>query len=257
MSARSSGAADLNARSGRWQPCEAEGEACEGEGLGNAQSIGQAQKEGQVPRQSRLRNWQRRLAWSAAVLRAHLGLRTDDMQASESSGPARALDELAAGLYEYDRPLSAGPRFRQRRRRVTLRLRVRESTAQFYRELEREAQRWLPRGVSFAEFACVSLWKAWYHLLDPTVAYAEIYARDRHRCCCPVCQRRDVTPHHVVFRSRGGDDAPENVIALCAGCHLALLHNGLLRVDRASGKLEWVIGRAGQMEVKGRELARE
>jgi hypothetical protein len=46
--------------------------------------------------------------------------------------------------------------------RVTLRLRVRESTARLWREVERDAQRWLPRGMCFAEFACVAVWNAWY-----------------------------------------------------------------------------------------------
>ena len=138
--------------------------------------------------------------------------------------------------------------------RITLRFRVRESTARLWQEVQRDALRWLPRGMCFAEFVCVMVWNAWYHLLDSEVAYAHIYARDRHRCTCPVCSRRDVTPHHVEFRSRGGSDADENLVALCTECHLGLLHQRRIHLEHADGKLRWAIGRAGGLVVVGRQL---
>jgi hypothetical protein len=108
--------------------------------------------------------------------------------------------------------------------------------------------------MCFAEFVCVMVWNAWYHVLDPKVAYAQIYARDRHRCVCPVRSRRDVTPHHIVFRSHGGSDAPDNVVAICTDCHLGLIHNRLIQLERVDGRLRWVLGRAGGTVVVGREL---
>ena len=40
----------------------------------------------------------------------------------------------------------------------------------------------------------------------------------------PYCQLCDSwqnidPPHHIVFRSQGGSDIPENLISLCRGCH--------------------------------------
>jgi hypothetical protein len=91
-------------------------------------------------------------------------------------------------------------------------------------------------------------------VLDRTLAYADIYARDRHRCSCPVCSRRDVTPHHVQYRSRGGDDSAENVAAICAECHLRLIHGGAIQVQGPARKLRWSIGRSRRLVVAGREL---
>ena len=46
----------------------------------------------------------------------------------------------------------------------------------------------------------------WSHVLESEVAYGHIYARDGFECQSPLCTRRDVTPHHLVFRSHGGGD---------------------------------------------------
>jgi hypothetical protein len=64
--------------------------------------------------------WHSRLVGMAAVVRAYLGLGGD------SSGPAGAFDELGAGMY--DCQMSVGGRLKGIGGRVTLRLRVRQST---------------------------------------------------------------------------------------------------------------------------------
>jgi hypothetical protein len=47
---------------------------------------------------------------------------------------------------------------------------------------------------------------------------------------CELCELRPGTdPHHVQYRSHGGDDTPENLLWLCRACHDDL-HAG--RVDR-------------------------
>jgi hypothetical protein len=189
--------------------------------------------------------WQQYLNGLAVVVRAHLGL------GKPSFGPAWAFNELAWGVVDRGE-LSA--RQTAGRGRVTLRLHLRESLAQLWRGVEREAMRWLPRSMSFVEYACLMVWGSWWHVLDPDCAYAHIYARDRHRCCCPVCSRRDVTPHHVQYRSRGGDDCAENVAAICAQCHLRLIHGGAIQVEGPASKLHWRIGRRRGLVVKGREL---
>ncbi len=90
--------------------------------------------------------------------------------------------------------------------RVALRLRVSRSSYAWWRGLEAQARRWLPCGMSWLRFLCLSLWQAWRHLLGTNVAYGQIYIRDRFRCTSPVCSRKDVTPHHLKFRSAGGGD---------------------------------------------------
>jgi hypothetical protein len=137
---------------------------------------------------------------------------------------------------------------------VTLRLRVRESLARLWRSVEREAGRFLPRDMSFVEYACLAVWGSGWHVLDPDCAYAHIYARDRYRCRCPVCSRRDVTPHHVQYRSRGGDDSAENMAAICTSCHLELIHGGAIQVQGPASRLSWTIGRSRGLVVAGREL---
>lgn len=48
-----------------------------------------------------------------------------------------------------------------------------------------------------------------------------VLARDD--CTCQDCRkrfaRRDLHVHHLVPRARGGGDEPDNLVALCLGCH--------------------------------------
>lgn len=48
-------------------------------------------------------------------------------------------------------------------------------------------------------------------------ACAEVDARDRG--VCQWCYRPGDHHHHIVFRSRGGPDSPDNLITLCVTCH--------------------------------------
>ncbi|MGV8125258.1 MAG: HNH endonuclease [Candidatus Xenobiia bacterium LiM19] len=53
-----------------------------------------------------------------------------------------------------------------------------------------------------------------------------ILKRDRFRCQVPGCNcRRNLHIHHIIPRSHGGSDEPENLIVLCSRCHLRLLHD--------------------------------
>ncbi len=54
-----------------------------------------------------------------------------------------------------------------------------------------------------------------------------VFARDGWRCAIPTCSsRRSLHDHHIVFRSRGGDDARDNRVAICAAHHQHGLHGG-------------------------------
>jgi RNA-directed DNA polymerase len=67
-----------------------------------------------------------------------------------------------------------------------------------------------------------------------------VLERDRYRCrCCATPDKVDV--HHIRFRSRGGDDVPQNLAVLCRVCH-AEIHAYRLHVEGsdANGRLRFV-----------------
>jgi len=139
--------------------------------------------------------------------------------------------------------------------RVTLRLRVSRSTYAWWRGLEAQARRWLPCGMSWLRFLCLSLWEAWRHLLGADVEYGQIYIRDGGRCTSPVCSRKDVTPHHIRFRSAGGSDEDRNVTSPCTWCHLYGIHGGRIRAVGSADLIHWELGPRGRpcVVVHGRE----
>ncbi len=52
----------------------------------------------------------------------------------------------------------------------------------------------------------------------------QVLRRDNWRCqSCGKMSNLEV--HHNEFRSRSGDDSPQNLITLCSKCHAAV-HNG-------------------------------
>jgi hypothetical protein len=71
-----------------------------------------------------------------------------------------------------------------------------------------------------------------------------VYRRDGYRCAAPGCTARAaIEDHHVVFRSRGGSDAPGNRVALCAAHHAALHEHGTLAVEGSAPLgLTWTAG---------------
>ena len=164
----------------------------------------------------------------------------------------------AAGAGDDEGQMSAPGRRRHRHRalgRVTLRLRVRAETRASYRWLERLFIRHRPVQVPFFQFLCRALIETWKSSLGSDVAYASVYARDRYRCRSPVCSRTDVTPHHLKFRSAGGDDTEENLASLCVWCHLDGIHGGRLSAAPPASSIRWRIGRAPHTEVEGRRTA--
>ena len=53
--------------------------------------------------------------------------------------------------------------------------------------------------------------------------------RDGHKCQNPDCKCKDkkeqiLKVHHIVYRSKGGTDRPENLITLCSKCHTPANH---------------------------------
>jgi hypothetical protein len=53
----------------------------------------------------------------------------------------------------------------------------------------------------------------------------KVLERDGYKCQVPGCSnRRNIHAHHLKFRSRGGNDAIQNMLCLCASHHLWILH---------------------------------
>jgi len=141
------------------------------------------------------------------------------------------------------------------RGRVTVRLRVRAEVALQLRQLDAVYQAQLgDSGLSFAAFLCASFWATWVGSLGKSDKYELVYRANVYRCSCPVCVRRDVTAHHVVYRSHGGGEEPGNLTSPCAFCHLLAIHAGLMSVrGTAPDRLLWLIGRRPLIAVEGRE----
>ena len=139
----------------------------------------------------------------------------------------------------------------------TLRLTMAHDLARWWRQLKRGwrvASCGADLGSTFLEFLCGATVSAWLPTVREAqkVKYAHIHARDGYRCANPVCNRRDVTLHHLTFRSRGGGEEDANLISVCSKCHLDLIHGGFIRAQGPADGIRWLLGRVPQMEVHGR-----
>ncbi|RME27883.1 MAG: HNH endonuclease [Deltaproteobacteria bacterium] len=58
--------------------------------------------------------------------------------------------------------------------------------------------------------------------------------RADHTCENPECRRRTIKihVHHIMPRSLGGSDDPDNLCCLCPSCHLRLVHGGFMAIER-------------------------
>jgi hypothetical protein len=150
--------------------------------------------------------------------------------------------------------------------RAAFRWAVTGDTHRFWRALERMFLRLRSRlglaSWSFLRFLCESFCRIWLpairqgHLTDAggLPAYFDVYRRDAFRCTSPVCTRRDVTAHHLWFRSHGGGDEHDNLAALCVWCHLRGIHEGRIAAEPPASRIRWRIGRRGTLRVDGRVI---
>jgi len=137
--------------------------------------------------------------------------------------------------------------------RVPLRFRLSRELLAWWRDCERtfrasgEPGEWL-------DFLIRSFWGVWLRRDPERVAYQDVYERERFRCASPVCSNRDLTPHHLRFRSRGGGEERSNLVGLCVACHLSLLHGGRMKAEPPADDIRWTLGRTPFLVVQGRQL---
>ena len=60
-----------------------------------------------------------------------------------------------------------------------------------------------------------------------------VLARDKHICQCCKGKSKDakLETHHIIFRSHGGSDSPDNLVTLCHTCHSGF-HDGLIELPK-------------------------
>ncbi len=77
--------------------------------------------------------------------------------------------------------------------------------------------------------------------VDPQWGIGKVKENADYTCRNPECGCRNlrVQTHHVVWRSLGGDDSPENLVCVCKPCHLRLIHAGIVSVTRVGDALVW------------------
>ena len=135
-----------------------------------------------------------------------------------------------------------------------LRFRISRDLALYAGRVEAEFRRWAPPTASFVGFLCTNFWQTWLPCLEAFDSrWKRVFRRDLHACRSPVCERRDVTPHHLVFRAHGGSDDASNMVSLCSWCHLEGVHEGRLTATGTANHMTWRLGRDPWLEVRGRD----
>lgn len=67
------------------------------------------------------------------------------------------------------------------------------------------------------------------HVSLSTKLTRAVYLRDRWKC--RYCgSRNSLHPHHVIFKSQGGTDTMDNLLTLCASCHMGGIHARKLEI---------------------------
>jgi hypothetical protein len=111
------------------------------------------------------------------------------------------------------------------------------------RAARRAAGSWISAADALTRIAehFVETWRAALH--ERPTRHTRVLERDGGLCQVPGCSRAAVHAHHIVYRSRGGSDDPDNGVALCAAHHLHGVHRGFVRVRGvAPGQLGWELG---------------
>ena len=75
----------------------------------------------------------------------------------------------------------------------------------------------------------------------------QVFARQGGLCAVPGCSQTAQHEHHIEFRSRGGTNELENLLALCSAHHLRGVHDCRVTVEGRAGELlHWEIHATGE-----------
>lgn len=91
----------------------------------------------------------------------------------------------------------------------------------------------------------------WGYQKGPNYGFenTKMMIRNRDNYTCQYCKNKrkdsNLDVHHIIFRSNGGSDEPENLITLCRTCHKDL-HNGKIKL-KVKGKNKGTLRFATQM----------
>ncbi|MFW5920477.1 MAG: HNH endonuclease [Polyangiales bacterium] len=108
---------------------------------------------------------------------------------------------------------------------------------------------------TFVQYMCLSYWKTWLPEFGKNMKWGEVFARDLFRCASPVCSERNLTGHHIRFRSAGGGDEDQNMMTLGNVCHLDNIHvHRSIGLYPPASRPMWIFGRDKTvLVVEGRE----
>ncbi|MFW5920986.1 MAG: HNH endonuclease, partial [Polyangiales bacterium] len=169
-------------------------------------------------------------------------------------GADPAMAEPFRRLFEAFGPREGADPQAERFAKTTFRLRMPDDVALFCKELEvAHADAGLPG--RFLQWACLTFWQTWAPSLPTKLKWGNVYRRDRYRCISPVCDSRNITPHHMKYKSAGGTDDDENMGSVCHTEHLDLIHTfRSLRLYPPASHPTWVFGKDKTLfVVEGRE----
>ena len=120
---------------------------------------------------------------------------------------------------------------------------VRNLLSDAIRAAREAAGTWLGLGECLVRIAehFILTWKSLPR--ERSTPHRKVLARDGGFCQVPGCSRPARHAHHVVYRSRGGDDETGNLVSLCAAHHLHGVHAGYIRArGQAPDGLSWELG---------------
>ena len=120
--------------------------------------------------------------------------------------------------------------------------RVADLLAAAFRAAQKKAGRWLSPGECLLEISR-HFKKTWQGVVDERSTPQRKARRRDEYCQVPGCSRLASHAHHLVPRSAGGGDEPDNLAGVCTAHHLHCIHRGWIRVSgRAPDKLVWELG---------------
>lgn len=64
---------------------------------------------------------------------------------------------------------------------------------------------------------------------------------------CRSCEQPATDGHHVLLRSQGGDDVPDNIMPLCHACHMAWHAGNISTLRIRTSELYYVFSRLGKV----------